>query len=96
MLRKHFLISDVIGPHVFAISQRKPAAGKTLESISMFMKVLASSPRKPAFYPPTVIVDAPHSFICDREFFGPVVTVHTFKSEAEAICMANAGWDEVV
>ncbi|MGF1568593.1 MAG: aminobutyraldehyde dehydrogenase [Nodosilinea sp.] len=43
-----------------------------------------------AFYPPTVLVDAPQSAPCmQEEIFGPVVVVNRFTDEAEAIRLAN-------
>ena len=48
-------------------------------------------PARGAYYPPTVITGAPDgSDVLTRELFGPVVTVQTFASEAEAIRRANA------
>lgn len=42
------------------------------------------------FYAPTVLVDLPHNApIAREEFFGPVALVFTFKTEEEAIEMAN-------
>jgi succinate-semialdehyde dehydrogenase/glutarate-semialdehyde dehydrogenase/succinate-semialdehyde dehydrogenase len=42
------------------------------------------------FYPPTVLVDLPHdAAVAREEFFGPVALVFTFKSEEEAIRLAN-------
>ena len=42
------------------------------------------------FYAPTVLVDLPHDApIAREEFFGPVALVFTFKTEEEAIEMAN-------
>ncbi|WP_158845417.1 aldehyde dehydrogenase family protein [Saccharothrix deserti] len=44
-----------------------------------------------AYYPPTVVTDAPDgSTVLTRELFGPVVTFQTFATEAEAISLANA------
>ena len=43
-----------------------------------------------AFYSPTVITDLQHDHRCSvEEIFGPVVTVHSFKTEAEALSIAN-------
>lgn len=43
------------------------------------------------FFAPTIICDAPRgSEITRQEIFGPVVTIETFDSEAEAIAEANA------
>ena len=42
------------------------------------------------FFPPTVLIDLPHdSAIAREEFFGPVALVFTFKTEEEAIRLAN-------
>lgn len=43
------------------------------------------------FYLPTVIsgLDHDNSRVCQEEIFGPVCTLHSFKTEAEAIAMAN-------
>jgi acyl-CoA reductase-like NAD-dependent aldehyde dehydrogenase len=42
------------------------------------------------FYPPTVLVDLPHdAAVAREEFFGPVALVFTFKTEEEAVRLAN-------
>jgi acyl-CoA reductase-like NAD-dependent aldehyde dehydrogenase len=42
------------------------------------------------FYPPTVLIDLPHDApVAREEFFGPVALVFTFKTEEEAIRLAN-------
>ena len=42
------------------------------------------------FFPPTIFVDLPHDApIAREEFFGPVALVFTFKTEEEAIRLAN-------
>ncbi|WP_263358326.1 NAD-dependent succinate-semialdehyde dehydrogenase [Acidicapsa ligni] len=42
------------------------------------------------FYAPTVLVDLPHDAVIAREeFFGPVALFYTFKTEEEAIRLAN-------
>ncbi|GGF76459.1 NAD-dependent succinate-semialdehyde dehydrogenase [Alteromonas lipolytica] len=44
-----------------------------------------------SFYPPTVLTNVtPEMDIVSEEIFGPVVTVLTFKDDAEAIALANA------
>ncbi|ARQ68993.1 succinic semialdehyde dehydrogenase [Streptomyces marincola] len=45
----------------------------------------------PYFYEPTVLADvAPPMLVCDNETFGPVVSVHRFADDAEAVVRANA------
>jgi aminomuconate-semialdehyde/2-hydroxymuconate-6-semialdehyde dehydrogenase len=42
------------------------------------------------YYPPTILVNAPEgSEILTEEVFGPVITIETFDTEAEAITLAN-------
>jgi succinate-semialdehyde dehydrogenase/glutarate-semialdehyde dehydrogenase/succinate-semialdehyde dehydrogenase len=42
------------------------------------------------FYPPTVLVDLPHdAAVAREEFFGPVALVFTFKTDEEAVRLAN-------
>jgi acyl-CoA reductase-like NAD-dependent aldehyde dehydrogenase len=42
------------------------------------------------YYQPTILVDtAPDAEIAQNEVFGPVLTWHTFASEAEAVALAN-------
>ena len=42
------------------------------------------------FYPPTVITDAPRGGeITTEEIFGPVITIETFRDEADALDLAN-------
>lgn len=44
-----------------------------------------------SYFPPTVFLDvAPDSYVAQNEFFGPVLGVTTFKTEDEAIAMANS------
>jgi 5-carboxymethyl-2-hydroxymuconic-semialdehyde dehydrogenase len=43
------------------------------------------------YYQPTILVDAePGSEILTEEVFGPVLTIQTFRSEAEGVALANA------
>jgi succinate-semialdehyde dehydrogenase/glutarate-semialdehyde dehydrogenase/succinate-semialdehyde dehydrogenase len=42
------------------------------------------------FYAPTVLVDLPHNAsVAREEFFGPVALVFTFKTDEEAVRLAN-------
>jgi acyl-CoA reductase-like NAD-dependent aldehyde dehydrogenase len=42
------------------------------------------------FYPPTVLVGLPpEASIAKEEFFGPVAIIYSFKTEEEAISLAN-------
>jgi succinate-semialdehyde dehydrogenase/glutarate-semialdehyde dehydrogenase/succinate-semialdehyde dehydrogenase len=42
------------------------------------------------FYPPTVLIDLPpEAAIAKEEFFGPVAVIYSFKTEEEAIELAN-------
>lgn len=55
-------------------------------------KILLGGKRHGAFYQPTVIADVPKTadVAKDMEIFGPVVPIITFKTEEEAIEIANA------
>ncbi|WP_407560905.1 aldehyde dehydrogenase [Streptomyces sp. 184] len=47
--------------------------------------------REGYWYEPTVLVDAaPDAAVCREEVFGPVVTVHPFGTEDEAVALANS------
>ena len=42
------------------------------------------------FYPPTVLIDLPpEAAIAKEEFFGPVAVIYPFRTEAEAVELAN-------
>ena len=42
------------------------------------------------FYPPSIITDCPHDAVLEiEEIFGPVATLHTFQTDAQAVEMAN-------
>ncbi|WP_285181112.1 aldehyde dehydrogenase family protein, partial [Mycobacterium tuberculosis] len=51
-----------------------------------------TAPEGPAyFYPATVLVDVPKDArILDEEIFGPVAPITTFRTEEEAVRLANA------
>lgn len=67
------------------------AAERSGVSILAGGRTLADVPAHGWFVPPTVISDDnPHSEIAQTELFGPVVVMHRFSSEEEAIQIANA------
>ncbi|KAF4709658.1 hypothetical protein FOZ62_027952 [Perkinsus olseni] len=56
-------------------------------------RVLLGGPEKydgTAFYPITILEGVDHDFVANKEFFGPVVSLHKFSSEEECIRLANA------
>jgi acyl-CoA reductase-like NAD-dependent aldehyde dehydrogenase len=63
------------------------------EAIAAGGRVLTGGKSLPGpgyFYPPTVLVDVPHdAAVAREEFFGPVALFFTFKTEEEAIRLAN-------
>ncbi|MCC6697555.1 MAG: aldehyde dehydrogenase family protein [Candidatus Hydrogenedentes bacterium] len=62
------------------------------EAVARGAKIHTGGSRDAAFsaYPPTLITDVDSSMkICTDETFGPVLTVQPFKTEEEAITMAN-------
>jgi succinate-semialdehyde dehydrogenase/glutarate-semialdehyde dehydrogenase len=68
--------------------------GEVREAVAAGGRVLVGGKRVPGskgfFFEPTVIADAPHSSkIVQEELFGPVVTVHRFTTEEEAVKLAN-------
>src|SRR5580698_1009037 len=65
------------------VSQAVAAGGRVLTGGK-------SLPGPGYFYPPTVLVDVPHDApVAREEFFGPVALVFTFKTEEEAVRLAN-------
>jgi aminomuconate-semialdehyde/2-hydroxymuconate-6-semialdehyde dehydrogenase len=53
-------------------------------------KVLTGGLADGWFVRPTIVVDAPaEARVCREEIFGPVVVVHKFDTEAEAVALAN-------
>jgi acyl-CoA reductase-like NAD-dependent aldehyde dehydrogenase len=65
------------------VSQAVAAGGRVLTGGK-------SLPGPGYFYPPTVLIDVPHDApVAREEFFGPVALVFTFKTEEEAIRLAN-------
>ena len=65
------------------VSQAVAAGGRVLTGGT-------SLPGPGYFYPPTVLIDVPHDApVAREEFFGPVALVFTFKTEEEAIRLAN-------
>lgn len=74
--------------------------GAIARAIALGGTVLAGGPARPvvtgrcargAFVQPTVLADLPMDCLTNQEeIFGPVVTLTTFRTEAEAIALANA------
>ncbi|MEA5466934.1 aminobutyraldehyde dehydrogenase [Leptothoe sp. PORK10 BA2] len=81
-----------IGP-LISVEQRQRVDSYVQAAKQAGIKVITGGeiPDGPgAFYPPTIIVDAPQSSSCmQEEIFGPVVCVNSFDDEAEAIHLAN-------
>jgi gamma-glutamyl-gamma-aminobutyraldehyde dehydrogenase len=81
------LISHAARDRVAAAVEAARAAGA-----GVFSRELPGGlPPYGAYFPPTVLSEVPDgSAVLTEELFGPVVTVQTFATEAEAIAMANA------
>ena len=74
--------------------QLERVSGHVQSAVAAGAKVVAGGRARPDlgpyFYEPTVLVDVPPTAPLYRdETFGPVVSVYPFKSEAEAISLAN-------
>jgi betaine-aldehyde dehydrogenase len=89
-----FADDTLIGPMISAV-QRETVSGFVERARKDGAKVLTGG-RVPEdfsegyYYEPTVIADADQkSEIIQSEVFGPVITINTFKDEAEAIQLAN-------
>jgi succinate-semialdehyde dehydrogenase/glutarate-semialdehyde dehydrogenase/succinate-semialdehyde dehydrogenase len=81
-----------LGPQARA-DLRATTARQVADAVAAGGRVLTGgqTPEGPGyFYPPTVLVDVPHDApVAREEFFGPVAMVFTFKTEEEAIQLAN-------
>ncbi|HTP71901.1 MAG TPA: NAD-dependent succinate-semialdehyde dehydrogenase [Burkholderiaceae bacterium] len=79
------------GPLIDAQAMAKVEA-HVADALAKGAKVLAGGERiGDRFYTPTVLSDATSDMLCAREeTFGPVAPVFRFKTEAEAIALANA------
>ncbi len=80
-----------MGP-LLSEAQYLKVKGYVEEAKQQGIKVIAGvQPDLPGFfYPPTVLVEPAQTASCvQEEIFGPVVTVHKFTDEAEAIALAN-------
>ncbi|MFD9124786.1 aldehyde dehydrogenase family protein [Kitasatospora sp. NPDC059571] len=81
------LISHAARARVAGAVDAAAAAGAGIHTAGL----PAGLPGAGAYYPPTVVTGAPvDSDVLTEELFGPVVTVQTFTTEAEAIRLANA------
>jgi 1-pyrroline dehydrogenase len=79
------LVSEAHLDRVTAIVARARAAGATVAVGGTRLE------RDGFFYAPTVITDAPRGAeITTEEIFGPVITIETFETEAEAIELSNS------
>jgi betaine-aldehyde dehydrogenase len=80
------LISAVQRERVTGFIDRAKSAGATVLTGGSVPKAWSEG----YFYEPTVLVDADQkSEIIQSEVFGPVLTINTFKSEAEAVMLGN-------
>jgi benzaldehyde dehydrogenase (NAD) len=62
-----------------------------METVAKGAKVVAGGSRKGLFFEPTVITGVtPGMAAFDEEIFGPVAPITTFKTDVEAIALANA------
>jgi acyl-CoA reductase-like NAD-dependent aldehyde dehydrogenase len=81
-----------LGPQARA-DLRATTERQVTEAVSAGGRVLTGGKTPPGpgyFYPPTVLVNVPHdAAVAREEFFGPVALVYTFKTEEEAIRLAN-------
>jgi acyl-CoA reductase-like NAD-dependent aldehyde dehydrogenase len=81
-----------LGPQARA-DLRTTTERQVAEAVAAGGRVLTGgkSPAGPGFfYPPTVLVDVPHDApVAREEFFGPVALIFTFKTEEEAVRLAN-------
>ncbi|HEY1091470.1 MAG TPA: NAD-dependent succinate-semialdehyde dehydrogenase [Burkholderiaceae bacterium] len=82
------------GPQIDDASIEKIEA-HVADALALGARLLAGGKRAasvgPRFFEPTVLADATSEMLCSREeTFGPVAPVFKFKTEAEAIQLANA------
>jgi len=84
-----------LGPLTSAMHRDRVAAHlKAAMDASATVLIGGAPPEDPSlasgyYLQPTVVKADPESQICQEEVFGPVVTVSTFSTEAEAIAIAN-------
>jgi benzaldehyde dehydrogenase (NAD) len=78
-----------LGPLITA-SQRDRAHGIVQDSIKAGARLLAGGTYEQLFYRPTVLADVqPGMRAFDEEIFGPVVSITEFKTDDEAVDLAN-------
>src|SRR5580700_6034277 len=81
-----------IGPLALS-GARKNLHRQVLDAVKAGARILTGGeiPDGPGnFYPPTVLIDLPpEAAIAKEEFFGPVAVIHPFRTEAEAVELAN-------
>lgn len=90
------VVGDPIDPKVQVgpIANERQAANVQRildETVAKGAKVLTGGTRDGLFFKPTVVVDVmPGMAAFDEEIFGPIAPVTTFRSDAEAVELANA------
>jgi succinate-semialdehyde dehydrogenase / glutarate-semialdehyde dehydrogenase len=82
-------MGSLIGPE-----QLERVSGKVERAVAAGARVIVGGRHRPDigpyFYEPTLLVDAPlDSEIWRMETFGPVITVHDFSTDDEAVALAN-------
>jgi succinate-semialdehyde dehydrogenase / glutarate-semialdehyde dehydrogenase len=85
---------DVDMGSLISAEQLERVSGKVHRAIASGARLACGGRARPDigpfFYEPTVLLDAPlDSEIWREETFGPVVTVHPFSSDVEAVALAN-------
>lgn len=94
---KHLPVGDgasgqvALGPLIDA-RQRDRVHSLVQASVAAGAQLVAGGNFEHLFYHPTVLVDARPGMPCfDHEIFGPVVSLATFSTDAQAVALANHG-----
>ncbi|MFO1210144.1 MAG: aldehyde dehydrogenase family protein [Amaricoccus sp.] len=84
--------SNDMGPIVSA-EQRERIAGLVAQAVAeggTLVQAEAALPERGFYFPPTLICDVgPADTVVQEEIFGPVLTMLTFRTPAEAVALAN-------